>query len=264
MRYRQYLNETINDKVTLQIGVEVVYKHCMPFIKDLISGGFDYLQKNDDLLYSGRNKNKNVFVQHTRTNRKPVDMDYDLYLIYDKLFYKKFGIKGRSNAIFCSGDISVVSSYGAPYIIFPAGKYKFLWSDQIKDLYMDKYSSITIDLIINEYQQYRRHKLRLLTNKSDIIKFVKEYPVDFYSAPDTNKFKIDFYKKLNKKVIDTYYTSNIMTAIKSGHEIMIKCSYYVGLNYMDYNRVIKQYIDQNGTTYPSKEFFYEWYEKYIG
>ena len=60
-------------------------------------------------------------------------------MIYDDLntaFSKKYGWSPRKEGIFCTGDSSQASMYGHPHIIFPTGRYKYIWSDEYQDLYI--------------------------------------------------------------------------------------------------------------------------------
>jgi len=269
MRYQEYLKEeTYNPHAKrLLPGMQTVYTHCMPYIKDLVKNGYSYLKKSDDLLYSGRKDDQLVINKYVRNDRNPTDTNYDLHLLYDKEFYKLFKVKSRSNAIFCTGSYISAGGYGNNvYIIFPAGKYEVVWSDNIRDLY-----SSDADRIIARWKsKYKIHRDRKLikTNLSDIDKELKKLPYNFIenlsSIPDNNEFKKGLMKELHKEIFSTYHKGDIMKAINSNHEIMLTCKYYIGLKYIDFNRTIKQYIDQMKTTYPTEEIYYKWYEQYIG
>jgi hypothetical protein len=234
----------------------------MPYIKDLVKGGFNYLEKSDDLLYSGRYSNDSIITKKVRTDRKSTDMNYDLHKMYDDIFYKKFKIYARSNAIFCSGSMIVAGGYGSTvYSIFPAGKYQVIWSDKIYDLYKN---DVTTDILIKYNIKYRNYRMDILdaTNNSTELKhLLKKLPQNMMSS--NSEIKKQFFQEMDKKVLSTYHKGDIMKAIKSKNEIMLTCNYYIGLKNIDYNRVIRQYIEQNKTKFPEKEFFIEWYDRYI-
>jgi len=264
MRYKQFLNEGYNPHAEeLLKGVQVVYTHCMPFIKDLIKGGFNYLTKADDLLYSGRNENSSIIIKNVRNDRKPTDTDEDHHNIFDDILYKKFKVRSRSNAIFCTGNLMTAGDYGSSvYIIFPTGKYEVIWSDTIKDIYKSDAVRI-IERWEQKYKTYRSKKI-FHSNPVEIDDKLKKYPWNFFTLPKDNEFYMNMMKDLEKDFFSTYHKGDIMKAIDSNHEIMLTCKRYIGLKHMDYNRVIKQYIEQNKTKFPDKDFFYEWYERYIG
>jgi len=230
MRLKQYITEGIREQdiEKLQEGMELVYTHCMPYINDLIKGGFNYLRKDDQLLYSGRNSDSLIINKKVRTDRKPSDMKVDLHKLYDDLFYKRFKVHARSNAIFCTGVMMVAAGYGnTVYAIFPVGKYQVIWSDDIYDLY-------------NDY------------SVSNIIKKYKDLSDE------------EFLKEMDDKVISSYHKGDVMKAIRSKNEIMLTCKSYIGLKNYKFNRVARQYIEMNKDKFPEKEFFMEWYNRYIG
>lgn len=55
--------------------------------------------------------------------------------MFDVFFKEKFGWKARSEGIFCASDIMVSNDYGIVSIFFPIGKYSYLWSPNMIDLY---------------------------------------------------------------------------------------------------------------------------------
>ena len=261
MRFKQFLNENTNTKELLE-GLQLVYTNCMPYIKDLVKEGYSYIKKNQDVLYSGKNDNNSIITKTVRTDRNPMNTEYDLHLFLDRQFYKKFKIKPRSSAVFCSGAFQTADGYGTPYLIFPVNKYQIIWSNKIRDLYLD------FDKSFLRYwtQKYHDERSKIFANftNDEIRKNLKKYPYEFLILPDNNKFMKSFVKDMEKEVFSTYQKGNLMDAIKSKHEIMVICKSYIGLKHSIFNRVVKQYIDQNKTTFPTDEIFYEWYHKYIG
>ena len=263
MRFRNHIEEGYNPhRGLMQKGIELVYTHCMPFIKDLVKGRYNYLTKNQDLLHSGRKGSDPIIKKNIRTNRKPSDMDMDLYNYYDKTFYKKFGIKGRSGSLFCSGDSHMAGGYGdTNYIVFPVGKYEILWSDEIRDLYKNPYSDMIIDRYLNIYYDQRILMLDDPSINPDVA--LKKYPYDFFSTSDTYSIKKEFNKTMDEKIFSTYQTGNLMKAIDSHHEIMMQSKGFVGLKWIDFNAKIKIYIETMGTTFPDDDVFNKWYETYF-
>lgn len=225
MKFQQYITEE-NKIQTIHKGITDVYDNCMPFIKDLVQGGFDVTKKDDDLLYSARSKRDPIIKAPIRKGRKPRDMAPLRHEIFDRLLDKKFGIKGRSNALFCTGRYKTTLSYGGHgkvYMIFPVGKYKILWSDVIDDLY----NSPVADMIFSEHLS-----------------------AEPYSSKDEIK---QAEQELNKDIISTYQTGNLMKAIRSGHEIMLNGKSYIGLDYDLFSNQIKFYITNFGTKKPTPE-----------
>jgi hypothetical protein len=85
---------------------------------------------------SGRRKRTAIIDKKTtRKDRNPLDTPKPLHELMDDFFYKKFGVKSRSNAIFCSFNPNLVDDFGTTHLIFPIGKYKAVSSDYIEDIY---------------------------------------------------------------------------------------------------------------------------------
>ncbi|MFW6046289.1 MAG: hypothetical protein ACOCP4_00600 [Candidatus Woesearchaeota archaeon] len=99
---------------------EDISKKCAPFIKNIVS------EPIKNLLVSGRKSKPDYFIGTVRKNRKPKDTPTEYHEYADKIFYEEFGIKARSQTLFCNGTPIGVKSYGNPYLIFPIGKYKLV------------------------------------------------------------------------------------------------------------------------------------------
>lgn len=81
--------------------------------------------------------NKNV-----RADRKPRDTVYSISQRWDSAFNIVFGWPARSASLFVSGDFSTARIYGAPYSVFPRGKFSYIWSKTILDLSSSTFSPI--------------------------------------------------------------------------------------------------------------------------
>ena len=227
MKFKQYLIESSNPSV--EEVLQMIYTDCMPFVKDVSN-----LYIGENLLYSGRKGFDSVIKKSVRTDRKPKDSLPSVHKVFDELFYKKFGLKGRSSALFCTGDYNEAAGYGnTVYIIFPIDKYKILWSYRIFDMY----------------------------NSPDVNSIYLQYG---YSLKDnieishSDKLKDD----LMHDIISTYTTKDLSRAIKSKHEIMLFCKEYYGFKNSYYNFQISSYIYRYGTKFPTKERFKEWYDEF--
>lgn len=74
-------------------------------------------------------------IRKVRLDRIPKDMPRDIHLELDRAFYNEFGVKVRSNSIFAIGLSAPANDYGPACRIWPAGKYRVIWSPEIDDLY---------------------------------------------------------------------------------------------------------------------------------
>ena len=129
MRFQQHINEAKTPSV--QVLLDMIYSSCQPFLKE------SKIPKNpEQMCYSGRkNKTEKFFIGRIRKDRLPRDSNQSLHNKYDGLFQEKFGWKARSEALFCSGSMSKAAAYGEPYMIFPVGKYKYIWSPRVADIF---------------------------------------------------------------------------------------------------------------------------------
>lgn len=73
--------------------------------------------------------------------RLPRNMPDALHNEADIWFADNFKTKFRSQAIFCTGSITVARMYGAPAAICPIGEHLFCWSPYIGDLYISYQTS---------------------------------------------------------------------------------------------------------------------------
>jgi hypothetical protein len=251
MKFKQYLKEN-NEMVDFYQKIKAIYTDCQPFLKDLVKNGFDYFKKGDDLLYSGKKNEIPFFKKSIRKNRKPKDTPIKEHELMDKLFNEKFGFKARSNSLFCTGDLTQASSYGNVYAIFPIGKYKFIYSKKIRDLFSDS-PTVTFE------KHYEDEYLKTLE------KLPTDHSVSIWYGDNNNKVKQEFIQKIKKEIISTYTDKNIMKAISSHNEIMVNCKEYYGMNFENPStrKIIKSYIDINGTKLLSENDFKEWWDRWI-
>jgi len=84
-----------------------------------------------------------------------IDMPDNIHKALDIMFNKYYGWKARSNSIFCTGLRSDASEYGERvYLIFPVGKYKYLYNPYIPDLYIE----LNNGNIDNEFEEWYRNE----------------------------------------------------------------------------------------------------------
>lgn len=101
------------------------------------------------------NRPKVGVILKTRKDRKPRDSSIELHNEADEYFFKKFGIKFRSQSIFCTGDIQSAKKYGKVAKIKPIGDSQICWSPKCFDLIEkeDFHWMTTEEFILeNEYQ----------------------------------------------------------------------------------------------------------------
>ena len=77
------------------------------------------------------------FMAEARMDRRPSSTPSYIHRAVDDYFEDKFGIPFRSASVFAVGDLTTASDYGKVHIIFPKGKFDFLWCSDIGDMYVD-------------------------------------------------------------------------------------------------------------------------------
>ncbi|MEB7636639.1 MULTISPECIES: hypothetical protein [Klebsiella] len=110
--------------------------------------------------------------------RKPKDTDPYVHEVVDKWFYSKFGIKARSQTIFCSLSKDMASKFitatgGLYHITIPyEEKYSIIFSKSVVDFY---------DIMGELNYPYEEDEINdLLSNKNYIIvDNIKDVPKDF-------------------------------------------------------------------------------------
>lgn len=127
MRFKNYITES---DINIEEIQSIIEKDCKPFIDD-------WKRLNiSKWLMSGRTVSTQFKKFSVRTDRKPKDTPIDIHNMVDDWFYKKFGIKARSNVVFVTFDPDLTEDFGELYLIFPIGQYKVISSASVVDLYM--------------------------------------------------------------------------------------------------------------------------------
>ena len=126
MRLRKHLTESTDMVALFNKYEDEIDKNCQPYIR-MIKHSPNILVRSDPKLGL-----YDVHRKFVRTNRRPMDMSDDMHNKIDEFFLKKFGWRARSNVVFCKGNKrkKIFS-----FLLFPIGKFKFLWSPKVNDLY---------------------------------------------------------------------------------------------------------------------------------
>lgn len=169
---------------------KLVNEKCKPFLKECGELTMQHL------LYRGIEIPDFKFIKTVRTDRQPKDTNKILHVWLDNWFNENFGVRYRTNAMFCTGDIKQTKEYGEPCVVFPIGDFKFVWSPHVEDLYE------RIGIYGNAIQRYKRQ--------------------------DDPKGLEETHQKIIKRLEDAHYTDNFLReAIDSDCEIMMSCKEYL-------------------------------------
>ena len=187
MKSKEFIVENIITEDEFKRYLDTIKRHCQP-----------YLQQNPwpltKPLWRGMRDSREFILKEVRkTDRKTVDTPKPVHDTLNHAFSKLFGIPYR-NGLFATGKKADALSYGNEFLIFPAGRFKFIWSPQIKDIW---------DELVTKFYINRDH------NQS------KEELERIYEYFTTT---------------DLYRVDSLPTAIRSGHEIMIWCDAYYAIN----------------------------------
>lgn len=200
MKFLNYLNESEEAiKREAMKRLELIKKDCNPYLNLLKKINYRYY------LYSGRRKGysgTDFSKKQIRQDRNPKDTPDDKHQFIDNWFYENFGIKARSQTLFCTSDTTIARVYGRLYYIFPVGKYEVIWSNKFIDLYNRAYMDWDIErykeLFLNDYAKtYKKgDKINALKSENEIMLYCKEY------------YMVEAENPINHVFIDTLEMSN--------------------------------------------------------
>lgn len=177
-----------------------VLNNCQPIIQEV--GGIQNYS-----LFRGMDQSALFYYAPTRKDRESRDTREEIHHAMDQWFEENFGIKYRSNAIIATGGLGQSKIYGTPYMIFPEGQIKYLWSDQLRD--------------IGAGIESRVHQTTLRHRKS----------------PPTYKVILNGTKRVMDQI--TWQTNDLHQMMGDEREVMISAPAYYAANvkHIDENRV---------------------------
>lgn len=129
-------------------------------------------------LYRGmKNFEGNEKIITTRKDRKPLHLSMDIHEQADLIFEDKFGIKFRSQSVFCTGSYKEANSYGNIVVrVEPIGHFTVCWSPLCDDFIkiMDKNDMSVQEFI--EINKYQTGDINLaIASKNEIMLYCKQY-----------------------------------------------------------------------------------------
>ncbi len=224
------LLETILSKLDPDV-MNIINHDCQQYIADV------HNDVTNIKLLRGIKKLTDLPLQkfNTDNSRNPTDTARLLSNIIDNIYKQEFGIKFRSNNIvFCTGNYSFASGYGKVAVIFPIGKYDYLFSDKFNDMsmYIDKvFATVDMDHLCKKAGIAPDDQPDVEDAISDIIEYGDINPLVSYDVHHV----INLVHKLLHYLLVTngglHFNNNLIDGIKSGNEIMIKCQSYYAVPY---------------------------------
>lgn len=111
-------------------AIKIIFKDCQPYLKEM--------RKNraDHFFYRGTRKRGDAITEiKPRQDRYPKDTPQDVQDYIDDFFQKKFGWRPRSQGVFTSYKDDDAKNYGSVHMFFPKGKYEYVFSPDVQDLW---------------------------------------------------------------------------------------------------------------------------------
>lgn len=204
MKFQNYL---IEDNKSLAYYAKKIQAECKPFLKE-IKGARGTLTRHQTAQGP-------VFKKVTRKDRRPLDSPPDFHNLVDDWFNKNFGWKARSSGLFCWG--TPFPLLASDWMVFPAGKFQYVWSPKVTDLYGNV--EIMFDIAKGE---------RIRANEPEPAKGSSDKYMD--RATD------EAWEAFEKNLAPTYTNKNLKKAVIYGKEIMVNCKY---------SYLVKQELIQN-------------------
>lgn len=118
----------------------------------------------------------NEIIVTTRRDRRPLHTPINIHEEADIIFQEKFGIKFRSQSVFCTGDLDVATSYGNTIVrIEPIGDYEICWSPLCED-----FTEITnTDYNVKEFIEINNYQIGnidlAISSKNEIMLYCESY-----------------------------------------------------------------------------------------
>lgn len=206
MRSKEFITEEYG-KEELISYLNEIKKDCQPFLNEW---------GNVPLIRGVKTVPDSFVKKEVRlADRRPKDTPRRLHNKFNKALTELTGLPYR-NGMFASGRSDVAADYGNPYIVFPMGNFKYIWSGLISDLY-GKWQEV----------EPREHN--------------NESPAEF------SKRLGDVEDEYIKKSMPSYKSTDLPTAINSGHEIMFWTTGYYGIHEILFNnhqQFIIEYLNE--------------------
>lgn len=129
MRLNNYLTEKFPavslDDFDADDAVERIKRDCGQFLKEFKRPIY---RGTRDVAYG-------FWMDTRRKDRRPRNTNIVLHGALDDAFQKVFGWRPRGQGVFVTGNDGQASSYGGVHLFFPVGKYRYVWSPSVSDLF---------------------------------------------------------------------------------------------------------------------------------
>lgn len=219
LKEAKYDNEYIAQKVIYPMLVKDCKGFLVKFLKSQRTSGFRWFWRGTDKQITEIGK------VTARKNRKPKDTPQKLHELLDFMFFKKFGWAPRSEGVFTNPQPGAVMPYGQyAYAFFPIGKYRFVWSSRVEDLFADMYRrNLTPDKADNLYHEVTGDKEILIPTSKDKHLIATTKFKEWFDDP--KGWFAEVVKRADE-VINTYQDDNMSMALAHRMEVTFDCKKY--------------------------------------
>ena len=194
---------------------------CKPFINEIKDyfpqrEEFQFLYRGFQFLYRGfKIPKNNTYIYKKQVDRKPVSTPDEYHYLFNKVFNYIFKWNVRSDGVFTTTQYHTAAGYGTPMLVFPIGDYRYVFSENVYDLYTH-----------TEYLDEMIHD-----------EIVYKYSIDDLQDEDIrNEVR---YNVVEHYIDENYQDHDLMLAFDSGVEIVFDCTEY----YLFPGSMKKQIID---------------------
>lgn len=274
MRLIKFLNEEHQQQI-LQSSISNdallidIKKNCQKFLKDIKGKN-----PQESTLWRGSNHDNGKY--KVSKFRKPRDTHKIAHEFIDKIYSSLFGIKLRSESLFCSKVPGQTTPYGSLRIIIPIGNYKLYQNTKMFDMYgLFRYDSsayeiytfseipfenilkkYNVELLIDSFSLSIFHPLNVISNfKTPKNVWASKLPSSNYMiGSDDRKHEHGTklsYNEMCKKIIDPICkellkeikeiiseTKQVSLDTKSSNEIMVVCNEFWLLDNKTYQSIL--------------------------
>ena len=205
-------------------------------------------------------------LKKVRKDRQPLDMSQDIQQQFDDVFDNKFGFRPRSEGSFSTFDYYTAERYGTPFLIFPKGKYRTIWTNEFTDLwdyistqYGNVFSKINEHLIkFTNYKEliikYKGIDTGVTVNENQYNRLKDKYDLKhelsghFAKLPHKTMLRVykqsfeDFYSKADKKDMSVYRPSDEYTDLQYSD---LKAEHVEFMRYDAITDIVNTYQEDN-------------------
>lgn len=151
-------------------AAEFIKTNCQPFLKEWGS-----IPTPTYAMFRGQYNEWPEYIHHTLADREPTGMSKTIQKELDSFFKMEFGYKYRSDHIvFVTGRSANAEQFGNPCVIFPIGRFSYLWCPEIYDINYTLLNNISVDDIIQNYT-FMHNKGITRANNHEVMIRVKSY-----------------------------------------------------------------------------------------